>query len=276
MPKRISKTLLFIAMIAIVALFAATEVMADFGCEAETYCYTQNEWKITLTGPGSLEDCDSTDNTVNCYGYKFTIEGPPPRYSRKGLDHIYWFKPDCCYNKIDMFQTGVTGDPEHYCFPVGAGETTMKYGQGNFQASTCKFTANTSETEWPFRASTNKTGEISVCLKVKSAMECCAIRGPVCGDGYQPLSGSKTFTQGEVTFAITYDLAGNSNGVDCLAPATCTVQTIPLNQLRVKKYNETREGTVMYWPYDTPFQATASPGCTYVRTRSGGVKYVCP
>jgi len=223
-------------------------------------------------GPGPVEDCDQTDNTVNCYEYKFTIEGPSNQdYTTKGLDHIYWFKPDCCYenDQILMFQ----GDPEHTCFYVGEGEPTMKFGQGNFQASTCKFTANTSDTEWPFKASTNKTGEISVCLKVKNALECCAIRGPVCGDGSEPRLGETYIEQGgNLNYSILYNEAGDSKDVDC---PTCTYKTTLQMEELFLYIGNAPEGRVTWMPFDTPITTHDSPGCVYVRTRSGAVKKVC-
>jgi hypothetical protein len=74
-----------------------------------------------------------------------------------------------------------------------------------------------------------------------------------------------------VTFFLTYDENGLSKDVRC---DNCTIRT--LSSIGDLMFGTGSGGTLVDFPYDTPVSASASPDCTYVRTRSGGVKQICP
>jgi hypothetical protein len=95
---------------------------------------------------------------------------------------------------------------------------------------------------------------------------------PVCAfepEPNEPVVDRKRFKTAEVEFDLLFDAKGNSFDVDCVPPGGCTITTLQLKEL-------TLDGkTLDFAPFDKPWGATQSPGCVYVRTRSGGVKKVC-
>lgn len=88
----------------------------------------------------------------------------------------------------------------------------------------------------------------------------------------QAVIQKKTFVTPFVTFRLVYDSNGLSEGIEC---DSCTVETVSsIGNLRFGERGS--PGVVVDFPYDTPVSASASPDCTYVRTRSGGVNKICP
>ena len=86
---------------------------------------------------------------------------------------------------------------------------------------------------------------------------------------FQPVPDNTLFENVPTPFVLLFDANGNSEGVECLGP--CTIKTLELTDPELKV-----EGlTLRYVSYDAPFTIEQSPICTYVRTRSGGVKKIC-
>lgn len=82
----------------------------------------------------------------------------------------------------------------------------------------------------------------------------------------------------EADFFLLYNLKGDSFDVVCAklvdgewvpAPGACTITTFALEDLTFDG------GTLEFAPFNKPWGASESPGCSYVRTRSGSVKKVC-
>jgi len=87
----------------------------------------------------------------------------------------------------------------------------------------------------------------------------------------EPVARSKAFKTKTVDFELLLDVKGNS--YDAVCP-TCSVPVATFQKLADLPTFD--EGELEHVPYDLPWGASLSPGCVYVRTRSGGVKKVCP
>jgi len=87
----------------------------------------------------------------------------------------------------------------------------------------------------------------------------------------EPVARSKGFKTKTVEFDLLFDAKGNSYDVDCLAPVTCSVVTFQ----KLEDLPSFDEMNLKHVPFNLPWGASESPGCVYVRTRSGGVKKVC-
>jgi len=86
----------------------------------------------------------------------------------------------------------------------------------------------------------------------------------------QPVPESQSFKTDEVEFKLLFDANGNSYDVVCVS-SPCTVTPLQLDDPQLKIGGM----TLLYAPYDKPWGGSQSPGCVYVRTRSGAVKKVC-
>jgi len=273
MPRRIARTLLFIAMVTFIAVFAVTEVMAQTCPEPSESCSTPDGWTISLVdGPRSDGLCSEGSYL---YTYQVCMPGTggdgQPGCDTKGLGHVNMALPDCCPNKIDLGQVGQDTLQE---YPVGDGDPTTYFERGDQFVKVAKFTLNKADALWSFCAGTDVTDSTSVCLKVKNELTCCKILAPAClPPPNQPNFSAQTFTQSGYTFRILYDSAGRSYDVECLE-GSCTVESVNIKNIKLYLKDEPI-ATVTWLPYDTPVQSAASPGCTYVRTRSGAVKQIC-
>ena len=87
----------------------------------------------------------------------------------------------------------------------------------------------------------------------------------------QPVVNKKRFKTDFVEFNLLFDAKGNSFDVECVS-ASCGVTTLQLDDPQLKIDGK----TLRFAPYNKPWGGSQSPGCVYVRTRSGGVKRVCP
>ena len=101
--------------------------------------------------------------------------------------------------------------------------------------------------------------------------------GDACSDIPQPLPPpepfqavplTQIFKTDTVEFSLKFDENGNSNDVE--ACDGCVVTDIDLNKI-------TLDGRpIVSFDYDKPWGGSFSPGCTYVRLRTGVVKKICP
>jgi hypothetical protein len=88
----------------------------------------------------------------------------------------------------------------------------------------------------------------------------------------EPTSSEKLFLGNEFKWKLLYDEGGNSFDAVCDPIEACTVRTLLVNKISWG----VNGGFLDSLPIDEPFVASSSPGCTYVRTRSGAVKVLCP
>jgi len=278
MPKKIFIILTFTIGVAIVALLSATVTTAQTCPEPSASCQTPDGWTITLV------DIDEVPiGGGDCAGqWKYTYEVCKPGTGgntgvpceSKGLSHVNLAIPDCCPNEIILNRVG---NDSLQTYDVGEGDPTTNFELGDLFVYVAKFTLQKSaDHKWSFCANTGVTAGKSVQLKIKNALEGCKILTPACPPPPdQPRFNARRIKHGEVEFDILFDLAGDSYAVDCVFPPSCEVTDVDLGDLRINVVTET-PATVIHLPFEKPFQGTASPGCTYVRTRSGGVKKVCP
>jgi hypothetical protein len=278
MPKRIHKTLLFMAIIAIIALFATNEVMAQ-DCSPPEICETNSGWTIDhIDGPTAV-DHDNNAATPDLYQHTYAICQPgtgavgEPACDPSGLNHFLIAIPVCCPD--DIVIDTAPGFATPVCYPVAEGDPTLNWLLGYSQAFVCKLLPQPNG-EWAFVTNTPAVGETSVALKSgqgkKAVSDYCSIIGPACFVESEPRSGGRSIQQSGIDYSLLFNTAGNSFDVDC--PDCTRKYTLQMENLLL--YIEgLAVGHVSWMPYDTPITSHASPDCIYVRTRSGGVKKVC-
>jgi len=272
MPKRTSITLLSTVVIAIVALFAATEVMAFCdNCDPPVDTLTNGDWKITLV---SVLDCATSPNCTGSGLYDWYYEVKKVSTGRsKGLNFLAMLIPDCCNGPkiaVDLVQSSLFKD----YFAVAEGEPTVNFGMYNEQTRVAKGTPD-NLIDWHLITNTNAKTESTIILKVRKvgvlAFEMAVPGCPL--DPNQPLSTESYIQVGTVTLQVLYNAAGESYDVTC---EDCTITDIKLSDLKLYKEDDLEEGTVIWLPFDKPIGAEASPGCYYYRTRAGKLKRICP
>jgi hypothetical protein len=200
--------------------------------------------------------------------------GEPPCDPQE-LNHFLIAINVCCPDDIEISQAEGYSPP--VCYDPGEGDPTLRWLLGHSQARVCKLISQPNG-EWAFLTNTPAVGETSVALKAgqgrKAVQDYCNIIGPVCPPlANQPLSGGVSITQGELIYNLTFNNAGQSEDVDCV---NCTVTSLSLGDLKLYVNGDEGIGTVTWMHFDKGISSSASPDCTSVRTRSGGVKKVCP
>lgn len=187
MPKRISKALLCTLLIAIAALFAASEVIAFCdNCDPEASLHDPviaGPYTIKLV---SIEIIDSTYNRLN-----YTIENTSNPGTLTGLNFFAMLIPDCCNEpfitlKLDPPNQSLPTNLQ--VFPVAAGEPTLNFGRFNQDAFVIKGTPNNS-TDWSL-VTTSKTLTTTTALlkygKGKGDELSVEIPGPGCAKVCEP------------------------------------------------------------------------------------------
>jgi len=151
MPKRISKALLCTLLIAIAALFAASEVIAFCdNCDPGASLHDPviaGPYTIKLV---SIEIIDSTYNRLN-----YTVENTSNPGTLTGLNFFAMLIPDCCNEPFITFDLNGSIPNNLKYLPVAVGEPTLNFGQYNQQARVLKGTPD-NDTIWSL-VTTSKT-----------------------------------------------------------------------------------------------------------------------
>jgi hypothetical protein len=278
MPKKISITFLFTVVIAIAALFAATVAVAANG--------------VPDLGDGV---CDpSEEELFQCFesaGYVveiLQINGEFPqiiagnsvfnyRITEKGSEFIKYI--NLLIPAAQDLEILSSTPPQRMLFTGAQGDKSSKFGRGLTLYNTVRLDKYN-----------GKSGDISLTLRDKvpvihNAMGLIPNSNPSSwGKGEillpgglpqenadnEPIASEKLFKGAEFDWKLIYDEGGNSFDVECVPRGACMVETLLVNKIPFGT-----GGLLNSLPIDEPFVASDSPGCTYVRTRSGGVKKLC-
>jgi hypothetical protein len=135
MPRKISIAFIFTVVLAMVALFAATDVTAQDCTITNGGCETLKGLTITLVGNApqkNTSNCPGVDNWECIYEVcKPGTGGPGERPSdSKGFNHFNLAIPDCCPDKIILIPP-VISDENLRVYSVGAGDPTTKFERGD-------------------------------------------------------------------------------------------------------------------------------------------------
>ena len=271
MAKRISITLLFTVVIAIVALFAAAEVEAEYTGSFDAIGYT---WfihlgcrvEISIPFPEVI-DCA----TGKCSKYTYMVTCPTSHSD-------ILIRRDMASKIVQAECDGYPCTWETKC--DGTGESSTGFG---------KYLIWNVVGKWNYGWSDSNSHTLSLILtgddlgrdptdfliKHGQVLKFGPIQGPapscVQVDPNQPLSTESYIQVGPVTLQVLYNAAGESYDVTC---EDCTIEEIELSELKLEYSGQ--EGTVIWIPFDEPIGAEASPGCYYYRTRTGKLKKICP
>jgi hypothetical protein len=253
-------------VIATAALFAATQVVA----QEEPVCPPTTDqagpFTITLTD-GSPSPTPSGDGWV--WEYEITADKACKIFAIKEVLLTY---PDCCGDDINILEPI---NPNIYppCkpalpirkWPMVCDDYTLKL----------RFTyQNKQDGKISITTDTSNIGINTFGIRTRRDFYVAAIGGPACTGTVipvknEPVSAETVFIGAEFKWKLLYDAAGNSNDAKCVPEEDCEVTTLAVDEIRFG------DGFLDSLPIDEPFVAGSSPGCTYVRTRSGGVKRLC-
>jgi len=183
MSKR--KYLIFFTLVfAIVAMFAASEVMANHdGCEDPATTCTAGNWTVELTGPGTKTTCTDGVTIYDCWPYSYKVYRTATG-DTNGLNHVNFLVPDCCdvEKKVLIFES--TSDLVEHVYPVGEGEPTLGFGRWLQEFYVTRFEPNQPDSKtWSFYATTDRLCTTTVALNtgdLKKDLSTCEIAGPCC------------------------------------------------------------------------------------------------
>jgi len=276
MPKRMSKTNILSMAIAIVALFAATEVVAGpCGSGENTAAYectdgVQGNYTVRIVQPfPKIAPCP--DNPAEkCTTYTWSI-------SPAGLSHFNLIVERPFLGKIvapaggqlDCDGSGDTSQGADNYAKFLTWNCFLKFNNTAAPSVTLRGEFADAATDWFVKQTSNSAyGDYGITRG--PALPCVQV------EPNQPLDNSRIIEHSGITFEIKYDpVTGQSNDVVCVPPVgSCTVENVNLENLRI--HIDGDDEAIMTWaPFDDPFGTFLNPTCTYVRTRSGGVKKVC-
>jgi hypothetical protein len=275
MPKKIHITFLFTVLIAIVALFAATQPAAangslgDGNCDSSEaalfQCFENAGYVVEILPCNGQFPCIITPSGDSDFRYRIT---------EIGSDLIRYI--NLLIPAAPELEILSSTPPNRMLFTAPQGDKTSKFGRGLTLYNTVRLDKYD-----------GRSGDISLTLRgrvpaVHNAMGLIAHSsdyrrwgtGEILVPGglpqeNEPVSAGTLFSGAEFDWRLLYDAAGNSNDAECVPTEDCTVTTLLVNQIPFGV------GLLDSLPIDEPFVASSSPGCTYVRTRSGGVKKIC-
>jgi hypothetical protein len=280
MPKKMSITRLCAILIAIVALFAASQAGAQ---EDPDFCppITNEAGRYTII----LKD-GFPSPVEGGFSWVYQITADPP-WKIKIIRDVFLTYPDCCGEDIKILEPA---DP-HITPPCGS---ALRFRQW---PKVCDdFTL-----KLPFTKPNRKDGEITIITATNNigistfgirtthfGFFVAAIAGPACAPNValenEPVLGKTFFKGEEFDWNLLLDKDGNSFDVEC-PNNDCIIDTLQLEDIEFSSNGvepgiessseQPSSGFLDSLPFDEPFVASSSPGCTYVRTRSGGVKRLC-
>jgi hypothetical protein len=292
MPKNIFTTHLCTILVAILALFAAQTVAAngelgDGICdelEANLFqCFEDAGYVVEILPCNGQFPCLESGNSV--FNYRITEVGT------KKIQFINLLLP--AMSDLEILSSTPA---RRKLFRDGRGDKISKFGRGLTFYNTLRL--------WKHNYH-KKKGDISLTLRGdipalhnamgliisldwrKWAIGEILLPGGLPAENEQVLG--KTFFKGvDFDWNLIFNAAGLSVDVEC-PNDDCTITTLQLGDIEfssngngeepaaIKSSSETpSNGFLDSLPFDQPFVAGDSPGCTYVRTRSGGVKRMCP
>ena len=192
MIKKISKTFLFMGMVALVALYSSTGAVAQDECEVPLSCTTQSGWTITLMDGYPMEI------SPDIYELKYSVKNQ--KGDTKGLNHINFSIPVCCPDPISILYS----EPAvHIYLPPGTPDDTTGFGKGIQQIFVLKWSLNDpQDTDWFFHTNTKELTKGSVGLKVGNKFELCEIAVPGCPEPPPEFAQSAVNT---MTYVTTVD-----------------------------------------------------------------------
>ena len=206
------KSLLFFTLvIAIVALFGVTEVMAF--CD---YCnpdppdlpisVTEGGYTITLTGITEEASCTKNDpatygqtdlgTAIPCYRWDFAVHNEGNPSALTGLNFLALFIPDCCTDPYIYFDLSAGTPDNAKIYPVAAGEPTVKIGRFNESAYMFKTTPDT-PTLWSIVTTTDVITSLPAVLATgrKDNATSFEMPGPGCTAPESLAVGGSTYTE---------------------------------------------------------------------------------
>jgi len=198
MPKRISITLLFTVVIAIIALFAAGEVLAQ-DCVGPTCCQTEGGWTVEVAaGPYAWTPTDedwpciipgsNPPIYVPCYRTDYWIckpgTNPGSTCDSGGLNQLLFAVKTCSPDQIGFFPIDDfdPADPNDIYYP-GKGDPTLGFLDGYLQAYVIRIEPKQDGT-WSILTNTPFTDLTTMAFKAgkgrKAVEEYCAVTGLEC------------------------------------------------------------------------------------------------
>jgi len=291
MLKRISITFGIAVAVALVALFASTTIWAACtATEESSYeCSDDNgKFEVRIIPPfPNIKPCSDYSDPVAC-----AANNPSGKYSEYNYQITNLTTPGASHFDLIIekpFEDKILGTSLD-CDGSGDRSTCLYFAHGltwNCLYKSQSLSGNVMNVTVNVKGE-NRSAPSDWYIKAGKDPDCCG--DDVTPDGWgiiqapatpcaqiepnQPLAGGTTITQSGYTFNILYDANGQSYDVECPPGGSCSVNTVNIEDLRLYVDGDPI-ATVTWLPYDTPLQSAASPGCTYVRTRSGAVKQIC-
>ena len=170
MKKKISKTVLFMGIVVLVALYPITGAVAQDECEIPLSYTTERGWTVTLMDGYPMKiDPD-------LYEWKYSVANRSG--NTKGLNHINFSLPACCPDPIPILYSEPAA---HIFLPPGTPDDTTGFGKGILQSFVIKWSLNDPQnTDWFFYTNTKELAKGTAGLKVGNKFELCEIAVPGC------------------------------------------------------------------------------------------------
>lgn len=266
MPKRISITLLLTVVVAIVALFAATEAMAF--CD---YCDPPDRPppEVSVTNSGWTTTLKSiTEIGTGIWDWHYTAKDSANRY--KGINYLAMLIPDCCTGAITVYEDHEQNEGFKWVFDVAQGEPTNCFGCYNEQAFVVKGTPDNS-IDWHLITNTNQMSKSTILLSVKRLGPLTyemAVPGCFDPDPQIVAGTSTTHTVTEGANSCTIEITEGSLGASvALVSGTCSFEIVSRGKYGGKSIEKI--------PLRIWMQRTSSPGCWYYTLPNGEDCQVC-
>ena len=262
MPNKISTTHLVAVLFATFLLISAIPLGAEETCPPTTG--KAGPFTITLVGGAPTAD---GDNWV--WTYEFTAFRPGMLcYIQKWLLTF----PVCCGDDIEIVAPAfvhITPPCKSALFgrkwPMVCDDFTLKlpFTKKNKKNGIVSITTTT-----------NNIGINTVGIKTVNNFFVAAIAGPACAGVViptenEPVASRTLFVGADFNWELLYDSLGNSFDANCVPESACLKATLTVEEISVGN------GIFKSLPVDKAIVTGDSPGCTYVMTRSGGVKRLC-
>jgi hypothetical protein len=290
MPKRIPITLLLTVGVAIVALLTATNVWAAACTSTEENNYEcsddNGKFEVRIIPPfPNIKPCSDYSDPVAC-----SAGNPSGKYSEYQYQITNLTTPGASHFNLIIekpFEQKILGGFLD-CDGSGDASTCLRFAHGltwncvykesSLSGNVMNFYINvkgensSAPSDWYIKAGNDPDCTDSVTPDGWGIIQAPSLPCAAAIEPGQPVTKSESFATPWVTFDILFDADGKSFDV---VPTCGGCSVVTVSNLGDLRFGDTA-GTVTWFPYDTPVSASASPDCTYVRTRSGAVKKICP